>query len=74
MDATFVTIKSLVSDNMLLICPKYRKDFIVHKKLKDYQLDSVVSQEGCLITFFSRNLNTAQKRYTTTEKELLGIA
>jgi len=38
-----------------------------------YQLGAVVSQDGKQIAFFSRKLNPAQTRYTTTERELLSI-
>ena len=37
------------------------------------QLGSVISQEGKPIAFYSRKLNPAQTRYTTTERELLSI-
>ena len=41
--------------------------------MSNYQLGGVISQEGCPIAFFSRKINTSQKKYTTTEKELLGM-
>ena len=37
------------------------------------QLGAVISQEGNPIAFYSRKLNPAQTRYTTTERELLSI-
>ena len=36
-------------------------------------MGGVVSQNGRLIAFFIKKLNSAQKNYTTTEKELLSI-
>jgi hypothetical protein len=36
-------------------------------------LGTVISQENRPITFYSRKLNDAQTRYTTTERELLAI-
>ena len=37
------------------------------------QLGAVISQNDKPIAFYSRKLNQAQTRYTTTEKELLAI-
>ena len=37
------------------------------------QLGAVTSQDGKTIAFYSRKLNPAQTRYTTTERELLSI-
>ena len=39
----------------------------------DLQLGAVISQNGKPIAFYSRKLNPAQTRYTTTKKELLAI-
>ena len=37
------------------------------------QLGTVISQKGIPIAFYSRKLNPAQVKYTTTEHELLSI-
>ena len=37
------------------------------------QLGAVISQDGKHIAFYSRKLTDAQKRYTTTERELRAI-
>jgi hypothetical protein len=37
------------------------------------QLGAVISQDDKPIAFYSRKLNPAQTRYTTTERELLSI-
>ena len=58
---------------MLLAYPDFSKTFEIHTDASDYQLGAVISQEGKPIAFYSRKLNNAQTRYTTTEKELLAI-
>ena len=57
----------------MLTYPDWSKPFDLHTDASDYQLGAVISQEGKPIAFFSRKLNSAQKNYTTTEKELLSI-
>ena len=58
---------------MLLAYPDFSKPFAVHTYTSDYQLGAVIIQDGEPIAFFSQKLNDAQTRYTTIEKELLGI-
>jgi RNase H-like domain found in reverse transcriptase len=57
-----------------LAYPDFNKPFKIHTDASHYQLGAVISQEGKKpIAFYSRKLNPAQTRYTTTERELLGI-
>ena len=39
----------------------------------DLKLGVIILQEGRLIVYYSRKLSLVQRRYTTTEKELLNI-
>ena len=57
----------------MLVYPNFDIPFEVHMDSSDYQLGSVVAQRGKPIEFFSRKLNSAQKKYNTGEKKLLGI-
>ena len=57
----------------MLAYPDFSKPFQMHTDASHYQLGAVISQEGKPIAFYSRKLNDAQTRYTTTERELLSI-
>jgi len=65
--------KRVVAKETLLAYPNFNKPFQIHTDASHYQLGAVVSQEGKPIAFYSRKLNPAQTRYTTTERELLSI-
>ena len=70
----FEKIKKIIAKETMLVYPDFSLPFEVHTDSSDYQLGGVVAQQGRPIGFFSRKLNSAQKNYTTGEKELLGIA
>jgi len=69
----FAMAKKVIAKEMLLAYPNFNKPFQIHTDASHYQLGAVVSQEGKPIAFYSRKLNPAQTRYTTTERELLSI-
>jgi hypothetical protein len=57
----------------MLAFPDFSKPFDIHTDTSHTQLGAVISQAGRPIAFYSRKLNPAQTRYTTTERELLAI-
>jgi hypothetical protein len=57
----------------MLAFPDFSQPFEIHTDASALQLGSVVAQNNKPIAFFSRKLNPAQTRYTTTERELLAI-
>ena len=69
----FEQIKKVVSRETLLSFPNFEETFDIHTDASDTQLGAVISQGGKPIAFYSRKLADAQKRYTTTERELLSI-
>ena len=69
----FELTKKIVSREVLLAYPNFEKPFEIHTDASHTQLGAVISQEGKPIAFYSRKLNDAQTRYTTTERELLSI-
>jgi hypothetical protein len=69
----FQEMKRIVSREIILSFPDFSKEFHIHTDASNYQMGAVISQEEKPIAFFSRKLQPAQTRYTTTEKELLSI-
>ena len=69
----FETAKKVMAKEVMLAYPDYTQPFEIHTDASHYQLGAVISQKGKPIAFYSRKLNPAQTRYTTTERELLSI-
>jgi hypothetical protein len=69
----FDKIKKVIGTEVLLCYPDFNKPALFHlyTDASDHQLGAVIMQDKKSIAFYSRKLNTAQKRYTTTERELL---
>ena len=57
----------------MLSFPDFNKPFEIHTDASDYQLGSVIMQNRKPIAFYSRKLNSAQRNYTTGEREMLSI-
>lgn len=69
----FDDAKKIIAKETLLAYPDFNKPFIIHTDASHLQLGAVISQDKKPIAFYSRKLNPAQTRYTTTERELLSI-
>ena len=69
----FDDMKNMIARETLLAYPNFNLPFHIHTDASDVQLGTCISQEGKPIAFYSRKLNPAQTRYTTTEQELLSI-
>ena len=69
----FEQMKALISTDALLMYPGPTMPYDVESDASDYQLGSVIKQNNRPVAYFSRKLNSAQKNYTTIEKELLSI-
>ena len=72
-ETAFISMKRLITKETLLAYPNFNKKFTIHTDASDFQLGAVIMQEGKPLAFFSRKLTSAQRNYTTTEKELLSI-
>jgi len=69
----FMEAKKILCKNAILAFPDFTKEFIIYTDASKYQLGGVITQENKPLAFYSRKLNDAQTRYTTTERELLSI-
>jgi hypothetical protein len=61
-------IKKVIGTDVLLCYPDFYKPFYLYTDASDHQLRAVIMKDKKPIAFYSRKLNTAQKRYTTTER------
>ena len=57
----------------MLAHPNFEKHSNLYTDAIDLQVGATLVQDGKLIDFFTRKLNSAQLNYTVGEKELLGI-
>jgi hypothetical protein len=69
----FENIKKIICREVMLTFPDFSKPFHIYTDASDTQLGAVIPQDDTHIAFYSRKLNSAQKRYTTGEQELLSI-
>jgi hypothetical protein len=66
-------MKALIAKETLLTFPDFSQEFEIHTDSSKLQLGACISQNGKPVAFYSRKLQPAQTRYTTTERELLSI-
>ena len=65
--------KQIVGRETLLSYPDFNLPFKIHTDASHTQLGVVISQNNKPIAFYSKKLQPAQRRYTTTKCELLSI-
>ena len=69
----FDSMKKTISKETILAYPDFSKPFNLHTDASNQQLGTVISQNGKLLTLYSRKLNNTQRTYTTTEREVISI-
>jgi hypothetical protein len=67
----FDKIKAIVCCKVLLSYQDFNKPFHIHTDASHYQLGAVISQDNHPIAFYSRKLQPAQVRYTTSNRKRL---
>ncbi|XP_019058307.1 PREDICTED: uncharacterized protein LOC104816062 [Tarenaya hassleriana] len=71
--AAFDRLRTLVSEEPIMVLPDIGKPFEVHSDASDFAIGGVLMQEGHPIAYESRKLNDAEKKYTVQEKEMTAI-
>jgi transposase InsO family protein len=71
--SNFDQVKNAIAKATLLKFPNMNEPFIIHTDASQLQLGGIISQNNAPISFYSRKLTPAQKRYSVMELELLSI-
>ena len=76
-DDAFKEVKRLLTSTPVLSSPDFSKPFSIVCDASDLGVGGVLFQDADRldhpISFFSKTLNKSQRKYSTTEKELLGL-
>lgn len=75
--AAWETVKQHLVAAPVMSCPDFSRPFIIQTDASDYGLGAVLTQsypEGeRVVSFISRSLSASERKFSTTEKECLGV-
>lgn len=71
--SAFNSLKTLLINAPVLAYPNFDEPFVLTTDSSNFAIGSVLSQKGHPIAYYSRSLNPAERKYSTIERELLGI-
>lgn len=76
-EAAFKTVRERLVSSPVISCPDFERPFTIQTDASDYGLGAVLSQEfpegERVVSFISRSLTRSERKYSTTEKECLGV-
>ncbi|KFD61176.1 hypothetical protein M514_26663, partial [Trichuris suis] len=72
-DEAFRTLKTALTTAPTLAAPVFHREFQLHTDASDVGLGAILEQDGHVISYASRLLRTAERNYSTIEKECLAL-
>ncbi len=73
MQKAFEKMKAQMAAEVLCAHPDHNKPFKIYTDASNYQLGACIMQGSCPVAYYSRKLNSAQRKYATIDKELLCV-